>query len=75
MGCNSNTNARTVELPKELTIYGHILDTQTRSLKMSCEVSGKKYKFCEVDFLKEGGRPDDYLKVNPTGAIPMIQEG
>jgi hypothetical protein len=45
MGCNANANARTVELPKELTIYGHILDTSTRSLKMSCEISGKKFKF------------------------------
>jgi glutathione S-transferase len=42
---------------------------------MSCELSGKKFKFTEVEFFKEGGRPDDYIKINPTGAIPMIQEG
>jgi glutathione S-transferase len=75
MGCGGNSNIRQVELPKELTIYGNILDSQTRSLKVCAEVGGKNFKFNNVDFLKPGQKFNEYLTKNPLGSIPMIEEG
>ena len=75
MGCGGNSNIRQVELPKELTIYGNILDSQTRSLKICAEISGKNFKFNNVDFLKPGPKFNEYLAINPLGTIPMVEEG
>lgn len=36
-------------MPKDLTIYGSILDVQTRNLMVICDRCGLKYKFVEVD--------------------------
>ena len=45
MGCGAKSNIRAIEAPKELTIYGNILDNQSRSLKMAVEIGGKNFKF------------------------------
>ena len=45
MGCGAKSNIRAIEAPKELTIYGNILDNQSRSLRMAAEISGKNFKF------------------------------
>ena len=75
MGCGGNSNIRQVELPKELTIYGNILDSQSRTLKVCAEIGGKSFKFNNVDYLKPGPKFNDYLAKNPLGTIPMIEEG
>lgn len=70
-----NANARVVEIPKEFTIHGHILDNTSRSLKIACQYSGKTFNFMAVDFLKGQNNDPRFLSINPTGHIPMIEEG
>ena len=77
MGCGAGSNNRgpPVEVPKEFTIYGHILDNSSRSLKMACDYSGKKYHFNTIDFTKGANADVRFTNINPTGHIPMIEEG
>lgn len=75
MGCGGNANARPVEVPKNLTIFGSILDTQTRSLVAICDKAGQTYIFNKIDTLKGENKQTRYISINPTGHIPMIEEG
>ena len=75
MGCGGNANARQVEMPKSLTFFGNILDTQTRSLMGICDKAGEKYILNKIEPLKNDNTATRYLSVNPTGHIPMIEEG
>jgi len=75
MGCGGNANARAVEIPKNLTIFGSILDTQTRSLMTICDKSKQVYIFNKIDTLKGDNKATRYVSINPTGHIPMIEEG
>lgn len=76
MGCGGNAGARQgVEIPKNLTIFGHILDTQTRSLICVCDKANQVYLFNKIDTLKGENKQGHYLRINPTGHIPMIEEG
>ena len=75
MGCGGNSNARPVEIPKNLTIFGNILDTQTRSLMCICDKANQTYIFNKIDTLKGENKQSRYLAINPTGHIPMIEEG
>ena len=75
MGCGGNASSRQVDIPKNLTIHGHILDNQTRSLMACCQVSGVPCVTNTIDFLKGDNRAPRYLNINPTGHIPMLEEG
>ena len=76
MGCGGNNqNSRVVEIPKEFTIHGHILDNTSRSLKMACLYAGKTQNFNSIDFIKGQNMEPRFLNINPTGHIPMIEEG
>ena len=71
MGCN-NASSRQVEMPKHLTINGHIIDNQSRTLMGCCQLSNKTMILNPVEFL---GDKSKYLSKNPTGCIPMVEEG
>ena len=75
MGCGSNSNARPVELPKNLTIYGSILDNQTRSLVACCKLTSTQFILNRIDPLKNENKGAMYIRINPTSHIPMIEEG
>ena len=76
MGCGGTGGARgQVELPKNLTIFGHIMDSQTRSLMGICDKAGVKYIFNKIDTIAGDNKQARYLSINPTGHIPMIEEG
>ena len=75
MGCGGNANARTVEMPKTLTIHGNVLDSQTRALMAICELSGTAYIPNKIDNLKGENTQSRYLAINPTGHIPMLEDG
>ena len=76
MGCNTNANnTRIVEMPKEFTIHGHILDNTSRSLKVACNISGKQVNFNSIDFINGKNNEARFLAINPTGHIPVIEEG
>ena len=75
MGCGGNSSARPVQIPKNFTIHGNILDTQTRSMMAMCEVSGTKYILNSIEPLKGDNSATRYLAINPTGHIPMLEEG
>ena len=71
----ANQNVRPVEIPKEFTIHGHILDNTSRSLKAACLYSGKQFNFNSIDFIKGENSDNRFTNINPTGHIPMIEEG
>ena len=74
MGCGGNSS-RAVELPKNLTFHGNILDNQTRSLIGCCQLSSQAYILNKVDHLKGEHKQPKYAAINPTGHIPMAEEG
>ena len=76
MGCGGNSNQRGgVEMPKPLTIHGHIMDNSTRSLMAVCDKAEIKYQHNKIDPIKNENIGERYLAVNPTGHIPMIEHG
>merc|ERR1719446_1295748 len=75
MGCGSQAGGRQVEIPKEFTIHGHVLDNSSRSLKMACLYAGKTFNFNTIDFVKGANNDTRFLAINPTGHIPMVEEG
>ena len=74
MGCNS-ASSRQVDAPKNLNIHGHILDNQSRSLMACCKVSGVTFVMNSHNFLAGDNTSKNYLTINPTGHIPMLEEG
>jgi glutathione S-transferase len=64
-----------VDLPKNLIIHGNIVDNQTRSLMGACSISGQHYQLQEVDTFKGENKVPRYLSINPTGHIPLIEDG
>ena len=74
--CAGSANTRgPVEQPKSFTIYGHIIDNASRSLKMACDFSQKQAAWNEIDFIKQANTDSRYTAINPTGHIPMVEEG
>lgn len=73
--CGGAKGTREIEIPKQFSIHGHIIDSQTRSLVMACNVAGKTFILNSIDFVKQANIDTRYLAVNPTGHIPMIEEG
>ena len=51
------------------------MDTQTRSLMCICDKTGTKFIFSRIDTIAGDNRQQRYLSINPTGHIPMIEEG
>ena len=75
MGCGAQSGGRQVDLPKNLHIHGHILDNQTRSIMMGCGLSGRHFTLNEVNPLKNENNSPSFLAINPTGHLPMIEDG
>ena len=42
---------------------------------MACNHSGKTFNWNTIDFVKGGNTDPRFLAINPTGHIPMIEEG
>ena len=62
-------------MPKTLTIHGHIMDNQARSLMGICDKAELKYQNNKIDPIKNENLGERYLAVNPTGHIPMLEDG
>lgn len=57
-----------------LTIYGTVASRTFRTLWMANEL-GLDYEHVPIDFRDGGTRTEDYLRINPGGRIPSIQDG
>ena len=55
-----------------MQVYGHIFDSDTRTIIVLLDLSGIDYEFKEVDILKGEHKELAYLAKNPCGMIPMI---
>ena len=42
---------------------------------MSCKIGNKEYFFKNIDFLNTATKNIEYAAINPTGHIPLIEEG
>ena len=42
---------------------------------MACKIGGKDYLYKPIDFLNPTQKNIEYAQVNPTGHIPLIEEG
>ena len=74
MGCGGNASAA-VPVPKQLTIHGHITNSTTRSLMGICQHTNQTYLVNEVNALKNEHTGAKYIGINPSGTIPMMEEG
>ena len=74
MGCGGNAGAQ-VEMPKTLTIHGHILNSTSRSLMCICDVANQNFVLNKIDTIKNQHKDIRYVGINPTCTIPMIEEG
>ena len=53
MGCAAQDGGKpAVSMPKNLTIYGNILDVSTRNLMVILDRSEIKYKFVSISIMK-----------------------
>ena len=75
MGCNTQAGGRQVDLPKNLIIHGNVVDKQTRSIMAACAISGQALEFNMIDTFAGANKTKRYLEINPTGHIPMIEDG
>ena len=58
-----------------MTLYGHILDSQSRSIMAINEITGQRCHINPFDPTKGENKTDKFLQINPCGQIPMIEEG
>ena len=71
---NAGTTAPTIEAPKKLTLYGNILDNQSRTVKALCSLSQVNVTEIEIDYLNPEALKR-FKDRNVAGSIPMIEEG
>ena len=74
MGCGNSAGAAD-RRGGGLIIYGDYFNPQTRTLLAVVDVAGVGYNFDLVDQLAGEDKKDPYLQKNPTGSIPMIEQG
>ena len=58
-----------------ITIYGDYFSADTRALVAMCKMAGIEFTLEMVDTLDGANQHEDYLRKNPTGAVPMLSVG
>ena len=58
-----------------LVIYGDYFSADTRALVAMCKMAGIEHTLEVVDTLDGANQHEDYLRRNPTGAVPMLSVG
>eukprot|EP00347_Sterkiella_histriomuscorum_P024508 403330868 len=73
--CGSANN--TLEKPGSgiLTVYGDHFSPETRTIMCMIEMGQVPHQFHAVDQFKGDHKREEYIKLNPTGSLPTIQEG
>lgn len=74
MGCGGNSNARPNEAPKPLTLHGNVIDNSSRSVMAICKLSNVPLMVNQINYLDLQGTKA-FQKINPSGHIPMLEEG
>jgi len=78
MGCGgSKDQGQAMQGPgsQKLTVYGDHFNSDTRTLLGILKIAGVPHAFERVNMLNEDHRKESYLRINPSGQIPMITEG
>jgi len=58
-----------------LKIYGFFVSQPTRSILMLAKAAGIEHEYVSINIMAGEQRADSYLKINPNGLVPCIQEG
>lgn len=58
----------------KLKLYGFLMSQPTRSCLMLLKESALQYEFVTVDALKGENRKPDFIKINPQGLVPFLQD-
>jgi len=59
----------------EIVVWGDHFNSETRGLLSILEIAGVKYKFRSINSLEDEHKSEAYRQVNPSGVIPMIENG
>ena len=78
MGCLNNTTSRAQTFlageDDELLVHGNIIDNSTRTILGACQICDVPVYLNSIDFLNDH-KLHRFKTVNPSGHIPMLQEG
>ena len=58
-----------------IKLYGFELSFPVNRVRLCLNAMGKDYEFIRINPLAGENRSDDYLKINPSGKIPAIDDG
>jgi glutathione S-transferase len=58
----------------ELTVFYHPLSQPARAVMCFCAINEIKHTGQFVDILNGGNKKEDFLRINPVGAVPAIRE-
>lgn len=58
-----------------MKLYGHPLSSNTRRVQMLCEELKIPYEYKKVDLSKGEQYSPEYLKLNPNGKVPVLDDG
>ena len=58
--------------PKKLKVYGHAFNSDTRTILTLLDISKIEYDYEEIDIFMGKHQEEKYLKINPTGSIPVV---
>lgn len=58
-----------------LTLYGHPYSSNARKVHWALEELGLAYTYKNVDLMKGEHKHADYLRINPLGRVPAIEDG
>ena len=53
-------------------MYGHVLESETRSILVLLEIAGVQYEFNQVDIIYGSGVEKELLDLNPSLTTPML---
>jgi glutathione S-transferase len=57
------------------TLHGFPMSPNTRRAQLGLEEAGLEYSFAPVDLMSGAHKHPDYLKLNPTGRVPVLIDG
>jgi len=57
-----------------LTVYGHPFSPNTRKVRWALEEADVAYEFKQVDLIKREQKTPEFLKLNPNGRVPVLDD-
>ena len=76
MGCGpAQPEAPDARPGTSFTVHGDYFSADTRALLAICEMADVPVTFQVVDTLEKANMQQEYLRINPTGHIPMLSAG